>query len=65
MKTGLDGFYDFTLEWAPETTEYDPAATLPSSYAAIEQQLGLKLQPEKTPIELLVIDHAEKPTGNQ
>ncbi len=65
VKTGLDGFYDFTLEWAPETTEYDPAATLPSSYAAIEQQLGLKLQPKKPPIEFLVIDHAEKPTGNQ
>lgn len=64
-KTGLDGFYDFTLERVPETTEYDPAATLPSVYMAIKQQLGLKLQPEKAPIEVLVTDHAEKPTGNR
>lgn len=64
-KTELEGFYDFTLEWTPATTEGDPAASGQAIYTAMEQQLGLKLQPEKMPIEFLVIDHAEKPTRGQ
>jgi uncharacterized protein (TIGR03435 family) len=63
-RTGLDGLFDFTLEWTPDTAQTDATATGPSIYTAIEEQLGLKLQPEKAPIEFLVVDHAEKPTGN-
>ncbi len=64
-RTGLDGFYDFTLEWTPDTPQPDPAASGPSIYTALEQQLGLRLQPEKAPIEFLVIDHAEKPAATR
>jgi uncharacterized protein (TIGR03435 family) len=63
-QTGLQGFFDFTLEWTPDTSQPDPAASGPSIYTAIEQQLGLKLQPEKSPVDFLVIDHAEKPEAN-
>lgn len=63
-KTGLQGFFDFTLEWTPDAHRSDPTASGPSIYTAIEQQLGLKLQPERSLVEFLVIDHAEKPTLN-
>jgi uncharacterized protein (TIGR03435 family) len=62
-RTGLEGFFDFTLEWTPDSAQADLTAPGPSIFTAIEQQLGLKLQPEKAPIEFLVIDHAEKPAG--
>jgi len=61
--TGLPGFFDFTLEWTPDAVQADPTATGPSIFGALEQ-LGLKLQPKKSPAEFLVIDHAERPTAN-
>jgi uncharacterized protein (TIGR03435 family) len=75
-KTGLPGNYDFTLSYTPE--ERDPifgrpvsaeAAAAPdpnvtSMFSALQEQLGLKLESAKGPIKLLVIDHAEKPSGN-
>jgi uncharacterized protein (TIGR03435 family) len=73
-KTGLTGAYDFTLEWVPDTaTTSSPdvrnTVTLPgipvaSLFSALEQQLGLKLEPGKSPIEIMVIDHVERPSGN-
>jgi uncharacterized protein (TIGR03435 family) len=36
----------------------------PTVFAAIRQQLGLKLEPQKAPVEILVIEHVEKPTEN-
>jgi len=72
-KTGLTGSYDFTLEWmpdAPPTSSPDsssgvtlPAAPGDSLFSAV-QQLGLKLEPGKSPIEVIVIDHVERPSGN-
>ncbi len=56
-KTGLTGDYDFTLQW---TREENQAALL----TAIQEQLGLKLETQKLPIDVLVIDHAEMPSGN-
>jgi uncharacterized protein (TIGR03435 family) len=57
-KTGLTGFYDFTLEWdAGDDAE-------PSIVAALRMQLGLKLTSEKSFVEVLVIDSAEKPSTN-
>jgi uncharacterized protein (TIGR03435 family) len=69
--TGLKGNYDFTLEWQPEVRgeprggAVPEAANGPSIFTAVQEQLGLKLEPRKAPIEVLVVDHAEKnPTGN-
>ena len=60
-KTGLTGEYDFRLEWASEQAA---DSTLPSLFTAIQEQLGLKLQPSKGPVDTLVIDHAEMPSEN-
>ena len=53
-QTGLKTFYDFKLAW-------EPGESLSS---VLQQQLGLKLEPRKVPVELLVIDIAEKPSEN-
>jgi uncharacterized protein (TIGR03435 family) len=60
-ETGLKGDFAFTLEWAPGLGESDDG---PSLFAAIQEQLGLKLASTKGPIEVLVIDHVEKPSEN-
>ncbi len=63
--TGLRAFYDFTLNWTPD---YDQAPPPNSSgidiFTALQEQPGLKLEPQKARIEILVIDHAEKPSEN-
>jgi uncharacterized protein (TIGR03435 family) len=56
-QTGLKGAYDFTLK-----RESGPDAA--SIFTLIQEQLGLKLVPTKTPVEVIVIDHIEKPSGN-
>lgn len=74
-KTGLPAKYDFTLSWTPDsgplpkTSEgadgeraTDPDG--PSIFTALQEQLGLKLQSARGPVEVLVIDHAEKPDVN-
>jgi uncharacterized protein (TIGR03435 family) len=64
-KTGLRGFYDFTLDWTPD---YGGPPTADSNgvniFTALQEQLGLKLEPQKAPIEMLLIDHAERPSEN-
>jgi uncharacterized protein (TIGR03435 family) len=65
--TGLTGEYDISLYWVPQRpnslTDDDPSG--PDLIAALQQQLGLKLEPKKGPIEVLVVDRAEKiPTAN-
>jgi uncharacterized protein (TIGR03435 family) len=68
-RTGLDGAYAIDLTWAPEprTPEEpppDPAAG-PSIYAAVQEQLGLRLESRKTPLPVIVVDRAERvPLGN-
>jgi uncharacterized protein (TIGR03435 family) len=66
--TQLKGKYSFKLEWALDTgqsTDSNDEPSGPSIFRAIEEQLGLKLEAEKEPIELLVIDEIEKsPTSN-
>jgi bla regulator protein BlaR1 len=54
-KTGLRGNYDFALQWAPEDTRA-------SKFVALQEQLGLKLESQNGPGEILVIDHVEKPS---
>jgi uncharacterized protein (TIGR03435 family) len=73
-RTGLNGTFDFSLEWAPpspvEPTQMAPGPNAqgddpgPSIAEAIRQQLGLKLESTRGPVELLVIDHVERPTTN-
>jgi uncharacterized protein (TIGR03435 family) len=55
-RTGLEGVFDLELEYAPT----DPAGV--SVFTALKEQLGLKLESTKAPIDVLVIDHADKPT---
>jgi uncharacterized protein (TIGR03435 family) len=60
-KTGLPGSYDFTLEWAPDQAADSP---LPSLVTALREQLGLRLETQKSPVEVLVIDSIDKPSEN-
>ncbi len=66
--TGLTGRYDLKLEWADDSQPSGPDATAEaprmSIFAAVEYQLGLKLESTKGPVEVLIIDHVEKPSGN-
>jgi uncharacterized protein (TIGR03435 family) len=61
-RTGLKGFYDFLLTWTPDEVQADDPG--PSLSTAIQEQLGLKLESTKAPVEMIVIDHAEKPSNN-
>ena len=74
-ETGIKGRFNITLQWAP----YDGAAAKlggtemsgavldspgPSLFTAIQEQLGLKLEPRKGPVQVLIIDHIERPSAN-
>ena len=73
-KTGLTGDYDWTLKWTPapmgSSSSADGAAppvgdsSTPSLFTAIQEQLGLKLEPQKSTVEIVVIDHVEQPSAN-
>jgi uncharacterized protein (TIGR03435 family) len=68
-RTGLNGGFDFDLEFAFDPIEgaAQPSSTTggaPSIFTALEEQLGLKLQAERGPVEVLVIDRMERPTEN-
>jgi uncharacterized protein (TIGR03435 family) len=60
-KTGLKETYDFTLEWAPDQS---PDSSAPSLVTALREQLGLRLESQKSPVDILVIDSVDKPTEN-
>ena len=62
--TGVDGMFDILLEFASERSgDASPAPSdSPSVFTALQEQLGLRLQPRRVPVELLVIDHVERPT---
>jgi uncharacterized protein (TIGR03435 family) len=60
-RTGLTGTYTWTLEWAPDDNP-DADANLPSLMTALVEQLGLRLEPARGPVEILVVDQAEPPT---
>lgn len=60
-KTGLAGFYDFQLQWAPNDLADGESGA--SVFSAVEK-LGLKLESATAPYDTIVIDHAEKPTEN-
>jgi uncharacterized protein (TIGR03435 family) len=72
--TNLPGGYDFNLEYTRElppgfpeggkVNGEEPDTSGPTVFAAVKQQLGLELKARKGPVEVIVIDHAEKPAGN-
>jgi uncharacterized protein (TIGR03435 family) len=67
-QTGLTGEYDYTLKWTPDLENGTPSeaagAQGPSLFTAIQEQLGLKLESRKGPVEIIVIDKAERPSAN-
>jgi uncharacterized protein (TIGR03435 family) len=76
-KTGLTGNYDFDLHWTPDDappmaggaqagSPGSDAATDPgpSLFTALQEQLGLRLDPQKGPVDVVVIDHIEQPSAN-
>jgi len=65
-RTGLEGFYAFTLRFAPPGAATDQPAPddPPNFFTAVQEQLGLKLVPEKAMEPVFVIDHIERPTPN-
>jgi uncharacterized protein (TIGR03435 family) len=61
-QSGIPDAYDFTLEWSPEQNTEDPG---PSIFTALSEQLGLRLEPRKVPVSILVVDSISKmPTEN-
>ncbi len=61
-KTGIQGNYDIKLDYAAESAT---DSSLPSIFTALQEQLGLKLESQKVPVQMLVIDHIDKtPTEN-
>ena len=78
-KTGLTGGYDLKLEWQPDENQVamfqalgvpegygaPPADPLgPSLFAALQEQLGLKIESQKGPVEMFVIERIERPSAN-
>ncbi len=75
-KTGLTGEYDMDLKWTPDPARPAfgdvrnpadlpaPDPNRPEIFTAIKEQLGLELKAEKGPVEVIVIEHAERPTPN-
>ncbi|HZP07366.1 MAG TPA: TIGR03435 family protein [Terracidiphilus sp.] len=68
-QTGITGKYDLTLRWTPdelqtETIRDSSSNSLPGFYTAIQEQLGLKLEEEKRPAPVFVIDHIDMPSEN-
>ena len=64
-QTGLTGRWDFLLKWRPETApDTDDPNALPGLFTAIQEQIGLKLEAAKAPVDVIVIDHVERPSAN-
>jgi uncharacterized protein (TIGR03435 family) len=73
-RTGLESRWNFTLKWLWDESQFggqvppppagDPAAALPPLFTAIQEQLGLKLDAQKTDVPVLVIDHVDHPSPN-
>jgi uncharacterized protein (TIGR03435 family) len=72
-QTGLPGRFDFSLVWTPDESQFGgmggrvppPAGDAPPGlFTAIQEQLGLRLESTKSPVEVLVVDRVEKPSEN-
>jgi uncharacterized protein (TIGR03435 family) len=72
-QTGLTGRWDFRLEWTPDPAQFGGRASQvgppdanrpPALFTAIQEQLGLKIESKRAPVDVLVIDRVEKPSDN-
>ena len=77
-QTGLQGEFDFAMDWAPDPEEGNPEYTGmppgaplarveksgPSIFTALQEQLGLRLEAQRAPAETLIIDHVDRPSVN-
>jgi uncharacterized protein (TIGR03435 family) len=70
-KTGLAGKFDFVIEFTPQSngfsppgSEFRPDESGPTFFEALKEQLGLKLDPQKGPVDVVVVDHVEQPSEN-
>ena len=63
-ETGLTGAYDFTLKWNPTLTDDTAALDRVSVFTALQEQLGLRLEPRRKPVEVVAIKRIERPTEN-
>jgi uncharacterized protein (TIGR03435 family) len=74
-QNNLQGKYDFVLKWTPDETQFnqvgvripppsDAADAPPGLFTAMQEQLGLKLSPAKALVDVLVIDHIQRPSAN-
>ena len=74
-QSGLTGRYDFTLKFTPDVAMAallggpprpagDNLDAAPDLFAAFQQQLGLKLEPTRVPVDVMVIDKVERPSEN-
>jgi uncharacterized protein (TIGR03435 family) len=63
-KTGLSGLYDFQVHWQPEGSLGStlPERTGPSFNTSLSEELGLRLEPARVSVEILIVDHIERPT---
>jgi uncharacterized protein (TIGR03435 family) len=63
--TGLTGRFDLRLTWTPDGAPTMASADAPPDlFTAIQQELGLKLESTKAPVDVLVIDHLDRPSAN-
>lgn len=62
-RTGLSGYFEADIEFSPDALT-NAASERPSFVTALEEQLGLRLEPARAPVEVLVIDRVERPTEN-
>jgi bla regulator protein BlaR1 len=63
-RTGLPGRYEFTLRFAPTGSSANGADDPPSIFTALQEQLGLRLEPARAPVDTLVIEHIERPSDD-
>jgi len=63
-QTGLTGRFDFVLTWTPDASHTGDPNAAPGIFTAVQEELGLKLEPTKGPADVLVVDHVERPSEN-
>ncbi len=73
-RTGITGRFDYNVTFTPDDSEFnghppklpqtETSDSAPNLFAAIQEQLGLKLDAQKTSVDVIAIDHVEKPSAN-